>query len=400
MRKIVLRTLAVVLAAVAPGCGNDNPAGPGEEPGPDTSFGFETFQSADLVIGQVDLVSGAAHAGGTRNAAGVSGPYSAGAGSYYVADTNSNRVLGFDRDPDIDGPVASFVIGQNDFTSAATGATDHNLAEPTDVAVDGGRLFVADRENNRVLIWNTLPASNARADVVVGQPDFTSSASGLSASALYHPERVTAVGGRLFVADKGNNRILIWNAIPTGNGAPADLVIGQPDFTSNTPGLSAADLNVPDGLWTDGTRLVVSDEGNNRVMIWNTIPSSNHAPADLVLGAPDVGTAGSGAATATTLTPGGIASDGSTLFVADAPNHRVLMFAPFPTRNGVAATAVLGQGDFTHSMYDDANQDGQPDAHPTARTFNAPIDVKVIGDRLFVADSGNNRILVFSGGSR
>ena len=39
--------------------------------------------------------------------------------------------------------------------------------------LDGGRLFVADTQNSRVLIYNSIPASSgATPDVVVGQPDF------------------------------------------------------------------------------------------------------------------------------------------------------------------------------------------------------------------------------------
>jgi len=49
--------------------------------------------------------------------------------------------------------------------------------------------------------------------------------------------------------DLGHNRILIWNTIPTQTAAPADLVIGQPDMVSdadnNTPKL--CDSNGKDG---------------------------------------------------------------------------------------------------------------------------------------------------------
>jgi len=32
------------------------------------------------------------------------------------------------------------------------------------------------------------------------------------------------------VADTQNNRVLIWNSIPTQNNQPADLVLGQPNL--------------------------------------------------------------------------------------------------------------------------------------------------------------------------
>ena len=37
----------------------------------------------------------------------------------------------------------------------------------------------------------------------------------------------------LFVTDLGYNRVLIWNSIPTSNGAAADVAIGQPDLVSS-----------------------------------------------------------------------------------------------------------------------------------------------------------------------
>jgi len=41
--------------------------------------------------------------------------------------------------------------------------------------------------------------------------------------------------GRLCVSDKNNHRILIFNdANNKANGAAADYMLGQPDFTSNT----------------------------------------------------------------------------------------------------------------------------------------------------------------------
>jgi len=42
------------------------------------------------------------------------------------------------------------------------------------------------------------------------------------------------------------------------NGADADVVVGQPDFTSNEDP-SQTGLNQPEELWSDGTRLVVAD---------------------------------------------------------------------------------------------------------------------------------------------
>ena len=80
---------------------------------------------------------------------------------------------------------------------------------------------------------------------------------------------------------------MIWNSIPTADQTPANVVLGQPDTTSgaaNNGGLSATSMDCPEGVFSDGTRLYVADGSNNRVLIWNSVPTANEVPANVVLG--------------------------------------------------------------------------------------------------------------------
>ena len=43
--------------------------------------------------------------------------------------------------------------------------------------------------------------------------------------------------GNIYVADTGNNRVLMWESLPTSNGASADSVLCQEDFLGNQPNL-------------------------------------------------------------------------------------------------------------------------------------------------------------------
>jgi hypothetical protein len=90
-------------------------------------------------------------------------------------------------------------------------------------------------------------------------------------------------------------------------------------------------------------------------------------------------------------------SNGSQLFVADSNNNRVLVWNAFPTTNGARADVVLGHSSLTATKWNDDDEDGTSDAHPSARTLDFPAGVKLIGTQLFVADEGNNRYLVFNG---
>ena len=172
-------------------------------------------------------------------------------------------------------------------------------ATPLILPTDGKILVLADTDNNRVLIWKTIPTTiDQPADIVLGQANFTTATLGLTASSLRGPQGVWVQGTQLFVADTQNSRVLIWNSIPTSNNQPADLVLGEPNFTTAPPATTsvlpptASNLFSPVSVTSDGKRLYVTDLGNNRVLIWNSIPTQNAQAADVVVGQPTMTTGG------------------------------------------------------------------------------------------------------------
>ena len=72
----------------------------------------------------------------------------------------------------------------------------------------------------------------------------------------------------------------------------AELVLGQTDFltVSNNAGSSASSssLSGPQSVFSDGTKLYIADTNNNRVLIWNSNPTSNKQAADVVVGQADM----------------------------------------------------------------------------------------------------------------
>ena len=87
------------------------------------------------------------------------------------------------------------------------------------------------------LTYNSkCPVCVGQATVVLGQPNFTTTTENLAATptTLRLPTAVASDGVHLVVADTNHNRVLIWNRIPTTNNAPADVVVGQPNFTSTS----------------------------------------------------------------------------------------------------------------------------------------------------------------------
>ena len=190
------------------------------------------------------------------------------------------------------------ILGQNNPTtcvknnngSGASGAPSAgNFDYPAGVWTNGTKLIVADGDNNRVLIWKKFPKSNFQpADVVLGQLDFTTNAKNNDGSggdgvnpsqpSLNFPYYLIGNGSQVFVADNGNNRVLVWNN-PENNFQPADVVLGQPNFTCgmrNNDGsgcvsgaTSAKNLNDPRGFFVFKNQLVVTDGGNSRYLIFN-----------------------------------------------------------------------------------------------------------------------------------
>ncbi len=363
---------------------------------------FTNGQAARLVIGQTTFTSQDPNSSDTI-IGGVSGLAYA-ADTLFVADSNqigaapsNNRVLLFgslssqlpsptaelpyDRKCPVCVGQATVVLGQPDFTTTTENlaASQNNLRQPTAVASDGVHLVVADTNHNRVLIWNRIPTTNnAPADVVVGQPDFVSS--GLpsgntpTAKSMRGPQGVWIQNGKLYVADTQNNRVLIYNQIPTSNGAAADVVLGEPNFTTaiqpnlaaQTTSATASNLLNPVAVSSDGTHLFVTDLGYNRILIWNSIPTTNAAPADVEIGQPDM--------------------------VSSVANN---------SYSGTAATSTSDTTDKETPVLCTVSNGVDGNSNPTYPEFcnytvSFPRFTLAVGNRLFVADGGNDRLMVFN----
>ncbi len=295
------------------------------------------------------------------------------------------------------GQVASVVVGQAGFTSAFPASGAAGLSSPfSNVHVSGGKLYVSDYINHRVMVFNSIPSTNgASADYALGQPYLATTTAGVSNTALMGPQSPLVSGGKLFLVDNAANRVAIYNSVPTGSPGTVDVVAGQADKVSRGRACTATGLSSPEIVSVAGGKMVVTDGMNHRVLIWNSVPTADGTPADLVLGQADMTSCAvnaGGVATASTLrVPTGLWTDGTRLVVSDSQNNRVLIWNGFPTVNGQPADLVLGQADFASVA---VNQGGASASAGTLRTPNYGVHVQ--NNQLFVADSGNNRVLVWN----
>ena len=125
-----------------------------------------------------------------------------------------------------------------------------------------------------------VSSTNTPASVVVGQKSMVCNGSvnqGDITHAVTSPYGVFLANGKVIVSDAGNNRIQIYNQIPTTNFAKSDVLIGKSDYctsSANFGGISANSIYTPTNNYYDGQHLFVADVDNNRVLIFNSLPTS------------------------------------------------------------------------------------------------------------------------------
>lgn len=324
-----------------------------------------------------------------------------------AADTGNHRVLIWHGVPASDGAPADVVLGQADEHSegpaAAGRGTRGGMNLPTGVLRDGDRLVVADAWHHRLLVWDAIPTStDTPPDRVIGQPDDTAvepnAGGGPGAATFYWPFGVALVDGRLYVADTGNRRVLVWaDGIPEP-GRPADVVLGQPDGRSreeNRGGPVAADsFRWPHAVAGDGSGgILVADAGNHRLLRWRRHPESD-GPADDVLGQPDFVTGSEFPYVPQERRlrfPYAVSTMEGALAVADTANNRVLV--QDGPDGGLDPHVSLAQPDL---VANGENRWSEVAADTLCWPYGLHWHRRADGtDVLGVADSGNNRVVLW-----
>ena len=343
-----------------------------------------TYQAAVQVVGQPDFSSNGVNLGNpTSGPNGFSLPGAAvfSGSAVYVADSANNRVVvmpknAIPQNGTSFGP-ATMVLGQDLMTLNAPnlvegrefnfggGATGFDTGVAVDLTAAAPHLYVADTYNNRILGFNDLRTvqSGAKADIVIGQPDFqqvlvnypTNDATQPNASGLFLPTGLAVdSAGNLYVADRGNGRVLRFPQpfanYTAGTAEKANLVLGQSSFTSTRiTDATARTMAEPYGLaFTLAGGLLVSDTFLNRVLYFQGQPAdlTSGMSASLVFGQPDFSSFGGGSGLSQMSFPHHIATDSDDrLYVADTGNGRIDIFNNVPTSSlGQPAAQVLTTG--------------------------------------------------------
>jgi len=354
---------------------------------------------------------------GTLNAVGIA--IDAVNNKVYMSDYCNHVVY---RYASTSGNLTSASVKEATFgTLGVSGTSSTRLKSPSGLAVDkNGRLYIVDGGNHRlVYIDNAKSAANgATFNGVFGQNDFVTGTvnSGAGAAsnksfnfAVSTPSSIfscssTTFGGylavsstnQLFVSDPGNNRIMRFDNTSSAN---ADVVFGQPNFPSVTAGTTVSKLRTPMGITLSGSTLYVADMNNNRVIRYNnaTTISTNQPSANAVFGQTLFTTATGSRTSSTFDIPINVATDASgTLYINDSNNGRTVIIKSASTKNGGGGTAVVFDGVI-----------GQANFTAYAGTANQStmwagvtgLAVNSKSGKLLIANTGFGRMLQFNASS-
>lgn len=328
----------------------------------------------------------------------------------FVADTSNNRVLVFNLNQ-FDSLLdyqADFVIGQPDFSTTTPETSSTKLRGPKDVLYwASGYLFVADTDNNRVLVFNVASIGTGdqykTASYVIGQSNFTSRVAATTRSKLISPSGLEAlpfipgvVPDRLFVSDTGNNRIMVFDitVATLTNGPTALNELGQDNFSKSDAKTYQDRFYTPLGLAVEPetNRLFVADYVNNRVMVFDVATITDGESAINVLGQTNFESSNIGGGPAGLHNPYDVSYDPGfgtqRLFVSDSSNNRAIVFDVTQIQNGENAVSVLGQSNFI---------DSTPATTQSKLSSATYLQYLLANGQLFVADPSSNRYLIFDG---
>ncbi|HLY72046.1 MAG TPA: T9SS type B sorting domain-containing protein [Puia sp.] len=178
------------------------------------------------------------------------GIYVDGSGNIYVADWLNSRVQKW-----APGALSGITVAGGN----GAGPAANQLNGPTDVFVDSqGNIYVVDRTNERIQMW--APGANFGITVAGGN------GIGNAANQLDAPFSIYInASGNLYVSDAANNRI---QEFPSGsNNSTSGVTVAG----GNGAGNASNQLNVPGGIWFDGSGdLFVVDFENQRVQEFKT----------------------------------------------------------------------------------------------------------------------------------
>ncbi len=316
-------------------------------------------------------------------------------GRLFVADSNHNRIVIAEL-PDEDGRARVIKVvgsGEVGMADGPAGVARHKPAlpegervsfnHPQGLAAGHGKLYVADTENHliRAIDLETYEVSTVAG---TGRMENDRAGGGMGTQqGLNSPWDLAREGSTLYVAMAGTHQI--WRIdLPVGF-ARALAGNGRENLVDGPTETSA--FAQPSGICTLGGKLYVAD---SEVSAIRGIDMASEQVFTVVgEGLFSFGDVDGAAPKAKLQHPLGVAGWGNLLLVADTYNHKIK--AVDPGSRSVRTLFGTGQPGTGGIRPLKPGSAGSPDG---SVAFFEPGGLSVLGDRLFVADTNNHRVVM------
>jgi len=265
--------------------------------------------------------------------------------------------------------TGSSARAQDNLASGTQAQSGPRLDFPAGLATDGRAVYVANSRNNTV---EAIDATSKSLRIVAGTLFQQGSNDGVGPAARFNsPDGMTINGQDLYLCDTNNSDI---RKINVGSGT-VTTIAGTANIGGTEDGVgSAAHFNLPTQIATDGTSLYVADSGNS------SIRRITLADMKVKTIAGQSGTSGKtdgGVDKSLFSGPRGVAVDKKAIYVADTGNDIIRMI----DISSLQTSKLAGTG-----------EEGDKDGPADQAQFNNPGAICTDGAFLYVLDADNHSI--------
>jgi DNA-binding beta-propeller fold protein YncE len=246
--------------------------------------------------------------------------------------------------------------------------TGPRLDFPAGLATDGRAIYVANSRNNTV---EAIDATTRSLRIVAGKLFQEGSNDGVGDAARFNsPDGMTINGQNLYLCDTNNSDIRQITISGT-----VTTVAGTANIGGTEDGIgAAAHFNLPTQIATDGTSLYVADSGNSAI---RRITLADFKVKTIAGQAGTSGKTEGGANKSLFSGPRGVAVDKKAIYVADTGNDVIRKI----DINTLETSTIAGTG-----------EEGDKDGPALQAQFNNPGAICTDGTFLYVLDADNHSI--------
>ena len=271
--------------------------------------------------------------------------------------------------------VSKGILAPGPKTHESSPAGKHLLSFPEKIEIDKrtGNLFVSDTCNHRILRLSLKEKNSAVIDSITGVGTAGFSDGPGNSAEFNHPMGLCCYGSALYVADAANHAVRMVDQ--SGN-ITTIAGMGKPGYshTFNGNPLKTA-LNTPCDIVSDGAYLYIAMTGLNQ--IWRLDVENNYISN--LIGSGIEGTADGQFSTTTLSKPRGLALRGNYLYIADSGSSSIRC----ADLHNCSLATLAGAGIFDF---------GYIDGHFTDARMLHCQGLEAAGEKLFIADTYNHSV--------